>query len=152
MEQRPQVRIVDVFPTLAAATELARASRHPHVGSEHLALLALDGPHGIEAMAAEAGIDVAGIRPALEGCCISPKRDAEPAVTLRLVRLLAFAAQLALGERSSAIRPIDLVMVLIADQQAAAWAGLRSAGVTPDVLMAGLARRAMPIQPATRAN
>ena len=69
MNNGQSLNLVNVWPTLLAAAEEARRTRHPHIGSEHLALLALGGPDGIEAMANEAGLDATVIRAALEGCC-----------------------------------------------------------------------------------
>jgi ATP-dependent Clp protease ATP-binding subunit ClpA len=141
MNNGQSLNLVNVWPTLLAAAEEARRTRHPHIGSEHLALLALGGPDGIEAMANEAGLDATVIRAALERCCEATPIDGEPAITPRTARMLAFAAQVALIERAPEIRPVDLIAVFLNDPGAVAWRGLMAVGVGPDILASGISRR-----------
>jgi ATP-dependent Clp protease ATP-binding subunit ClpA len=141
METGHDLSLVNVWPTLLAASEEARRTRHPHIGSEHLALLALDGPDGIEAMAIESGLDASAIRAAIEACCDAAPTDDEPVVTPRTARMVAFASQIALIEHAPEIRPVDLIAVLLNDPGAIAWRGLMAAGVGPDVLSSGMTRR-----------
>jgi ATP-dependent Clp protease ATP-binding subunit ClpA len=141
VNSEPSLNLVNVWPTLLAAAEEARRTAHPHIGSEHLALLALGGPDGIEAMAAEGGLDASVIRAALEACCEAEPVTREAAITPRTARILAYAAQLALVARAPEIRPIDLIMVLLNDPLAIAWRGLLNAGISPDILASGVNRR-----------
>jgi ATP-dependent Clp protease ATP-binding subunit ClpA len=143
MNNGQSLNLVNVWPTLLAAAEEARRTRHPHIGSEHLALLALGGADGIEAMAIESDLDATVIRGAIEACCDAAPVDGEPAVTPRTARMLAFAAQVALVEQAPEIRPVDLIAVLLNDPGAIAWRGLMTAGVGPDVLVSGLSRRSL---------
>jgi ATP-dependent Clp protease ATP-binding subunit ClpA len=141
MNSEQPLNLVNIWPTLLAAAEEARRTRHPHIGSEHLALLALGGPDGIEAMAIEGGLDATKIRAAIEACCDATPIDGEPAVTPRTARMLAFAAQVALVEHAPEIRAVDLIAVFLNDPGAIAWRGLMTAGVGPDILASGLSRR-----------
>jgi len=119
----------DPRPALAAMFREAEAANHPHVGSEHVALVALDGPGGFAEIAARAGLDPAGLRPALQACCRSPMTMGEPGLTFRTAALVAVAAQFALLDRSQAVRPSDLVTALLGAPRAMAWAGLTVAGL-----------------------
>jgi hypothetical protein len=119
----------------------AQAANHPHVGSEHVALAALDGPGGFAEIAARAGLDPAGLRPALQACCTRPLSGGEPGLTFRTATLVAIAAQFALLDRSRTVRPSDLVAALLGAPQAMAWAGLTVAGL--DHGLAVETRRAM---------
>jgi ATP-dependent Clp protease ATP-binding subunit ClpA len=141
MQRGQSLNLVNVWPTMLAAAEEARRTRHPHIGSEHLALLALSGSDGIEAMAIEGGLDASVIRAAIETCCDAAPGDTEPVVTPRTARTMAFAAQVALIEHAPEIRPVDVIAVLLNDPGAIAWRGLMTAGVGPEVLAAGLTRR-----------
>jgi len=131
----------DPRPALAAMFREAEAANHPHVGSEHVALAALDGPGGFAEIATRAGLDPAGLRPALGACCPSPMTMGEPGLTFRTAALVAVAAQFALLDRSQAVRPSDLVAALVGAPRAMAWAGLTVAGL--DHGLAVETRRAM---------
>ena len=107
----------------------AEAANHPHVGSEHVALAALDGPGGFAEIATRAGLDPAGLRPAVGACCTRPLSSGEPGLTFRTATLVAVAAQFALLDASRAVRPSDLVAALLGAPRAMAWAGLTVAGL-----------------------
>ena len=135
------LRIVDPMPTLARLGGLAADARHSHIGTEHLAILALPGPDGIEAMVAEAGIDPAPLRHALETCCTMIETDDEPRITPRTAALLAVASQLAMADGSGEIQPLHLAFVLLGVPDAIAWRGLGAVGATRDVIADGIQRR-----------
>ncbi len=119
----------DPRPALGAMFHEARAANHPHVGSEHVALAALDGPGGFVEIAVHARLDPAGLRPSLLNCCTWPPRDGEIGLTSRATTLVAIAAQFALLDGSRAVRPCDLVAALTGAPQAMAWAGLTATGL-----------------------
>ena len=119
----------DPRPALGGMFHEARVANHPHVGSEHVALAALDGPGGFAEIAVQARLDPAGLRPSLLNCCSRPPRDGEVGLTSRAATLVAVAAQFALLDGSRAIRPCDLVAALMGAPQAMAWAGLTAAGL-----------------------
>ena len=137
--------LVDTGPMLRAAVRLAMPGRHPHVGSEHIALLAIDGPDGIGAFAEEAGLRARAVQFALFGCCSSapvPRAtDDEPGITPRSVGLLATAAQAAAAAGHAEIGPPHLAVALLTEPGAIAWSGLRAGGATLEVVLDGLARR-----------
>jgi Response regulator containing CheY-like receiver, AAA-type ATPase, and DNA-binding domains len=122
-------RVADPRGVLAAMFREAEAAAHPHVGSEHVALAAVEGPGGFAEIAARAGLDPAGLRAALLGCCTTPESDGERGLTFRTAMLVAVAAQLALVDQSPTVRSLDLVAALLGTPQAMAWAGLTSAGL-----------------------
>ncbi len=134
----------DIAPTLDALTAIARRLGDRHVGSEQLALLALPGPDGIEAMAREAGRDPAPIERSLETCCGGsyPGDEADiPPVTVRTHRMVERAAELAALDGSPEIGSVHLAATLLAEPNARAWRGLREARVGFGVLLDGLERR-----------
>jgi len=140
-----KVRLVDVTPVLRAACAEAMRTGHPHIGSEHLAMLALPGPDGLVAIALEAGIDATGAAEDLAQCCHdllgSLDQGTEPRLTPRTARLAACAAQLAVLERSFVIQPVNLAAALLSEPGAVAWMGLLAAGITPAVVATGIERR-----------
>lgn len=119
----------DPRPALGAMFHVARAANHPHVGSEHVALAALDGPGGFAEIAVQARLDPAGLRPSLLSCCSRPPSDDEIGLTSRAAMLVAIAVQFALLDGSRTVRPCDLVAALMGAPQAMAWAGLTAAGL-----------------------
>jgi ATP-dependent Clp protease ATP-binding subunit ClpA len=140
--------LVDVHPVLREACAEAMRTGHPHVGSEHLALIALSGPDGLLAMAAEAGVDALNVKQCLLDCCHdavgSTDRATEPRITPRTSRMVAGAAQMALLDGSEQIGPIHLAATLLLEPGAIAWTGLVAAGITPAMVYAGLERRQPP--------
>ena len=137
------LRIVNPMPTLAKLGGLAADARHSHIGTEHLAILALPGPDGIEAMVAEAGIDPTPLRRALETCCTMIETDDEPRITPRTAALLSVASQLAMADGSDDIEPVHLASVLLSVPDAVAWRGLAAVGATHAVIAEGIRRRAL---------
>jgi hypothetical protein len=135
--------IVDITPVLRAAVAIAIADHHAHVGSEHLAILALDGPDGINAMAREAGIDPSSLPTTLRSNCNEPAGtdDPEPRATPRTARMLSVAAQRAAMDGAEAISPIHLASSLLDELGAVAWRGLGAVNITPIVLLDGMERR-----------
>lgn len=137
-------QLIDVMPVLRAACAQAIEAGHPHIGSEQLALLALPGPDGLEAIAREAGVDPTSAA-SVRTCCTSRlgagEAAREPRITPRTARLCAFAAQLALLDGSTSIDPLHLAAALLEEPGAVAWAGLRAAGITPDIVLSGILRR-----------
>ena len=124
--------VADPRPVLAAMFAEAAATGHPHVGSEHVALAALNGPGGFSEIATRARLDPAGLRPALLACCTTPASDGEHGergLTFRTATLMAVAAQLAVLDQAPAVRPGDLVAALLGTPHAMAWAGLTAAGL-----------------------
>jgi len=124
--------VADPRPVLAAMFAEAAATGHPHVGSEHVALAALNGPGGFAEIAALARLDPAGLRPALLACCTTPASDGEQGergLTFRTATLVAVAAQLAGLDQAPTVRPSDLVAALLGTPHAMAWAGLTAAGL-----------------------
>ena len=99
------------------------------MGSEHVALAALDGPGGFAEIAVQARLDPVGLRPSLLNCCPRPPRDIEIGLTSRAAMLVAVAAQFALLDGSGAVRPCDLVAALLGAPQAMARAGLTAVGL-----------------------
>ena len=102
------------------------------MGSEHVALAALNGPGGFAEIATLARLDPAGLRPALLACCTTPASDGEHGergLTFRTATLVAVAAQLAGLDQAPAVRPGDLVAALLGTPHAMAWAGLTAAGL-----------------------
>jgi hypothetical protein len=135
--------IVDITPVLREAVAIAIADHHAHVGSEHLAILALDGPDGINAMAREAGLDPSSLPMTLRSNCneTAGAGDPEPRATPRTARMLSVAAQRAAMDGAEAISPIHLASSLLDELGAVAWHGLGAVNVTPIVLLDGIERR-----------
>jgi ATP-dependent Clp protease ATP-binding subunit ClpA len=107
----------------------AEAAGDPHVGSEHLALAALDGPSGLHEIAAAAGVAPELLRDALLTCCPHPKVAGEAGATVRVTRLVAIATHAAMTEGSRQVESRHLVRALLAAPGAVAWTGLASAGL-----------------------
>lgn len=131
-DSRPTT-IINPWPVINAIRAEAAKSAHLHVGSEHVALAALGGPDGLEAMAAKVGLDPRTLRPALETCCLTPP-VAEPAkahLTPRVAAIVAVAAQLAQAEGVSEIRARHLVGGLFLHPDCIAWRALASVGLGP---------------------
>jgi ATP-dependent Clp protease ATP-binding subunit ClpA len=129
--------LVDVMPVLAWCTRAAQRASHPHVGTEHLALAALDGPGGLGEIARLVGVDPADVRARLETVCTESRLgacDDEARATPRVVRMLAGVAQLALLEGEPRVLPRHLVAMLLSDTGSVAWAALRAAGLPPEVV------------------
>lgn len=135
-----QIRLVDPMPVLGRAYREAQRTHHEHVGSEHLALAALGGDDGLEAIARAVGTDPAAVRPALEGCCTMTVELERPTITPRTARMLALAPQMALVDGSGTIASRHLVMVLLGHPSVMAWRGLLAAGLDPQLVSVGLAR------------
>lgn len=137
--------LVDVGPVFREACAEAMRTGHPHIGSEHLALLALPGPDGLLAMAAEAGVSASDAAQRLLACCHdavgATDKATEPRITPRTARMVAGAAQLAILDRSWQIGPMHLAAALFLEPGAVAWTGLVAAGITPAMVFAGLERR-----------
>ena len=117
---------------------------HPHIGSEHLALAAMEGPAGLWAIAADAGLDRELIAPALAACCsdhVARSIPGTPAITPRTASIAATAAQLAWADGAAEIESPHLLRALLEEPGAIAWWGLRQAGITPAMVFDGLVRR-----------
>jgi ATP-dependent Clp protease ATP-binding subunit ClpA len=135
------VALVDVLPVLRICAAEAARTAHEHIGTEHLALAAMDGPDGLASIARAAGVDPVPLRALLSTCCVHARLgacDDEPRATPRVVRMLAVAAQMALLEREPAIRARHLVAVLLGEPGAVAWQGLCAAGLDPVTVRAGV--------------
>jgi hypothetical protein len=135
--------LLDVRDVLRLASARSPAD-HPHVGSEHLALAALDGRSGLWAIATDAGIDRDLIAPALTACCtdhVVRGNDLGQAITPRTAAIVATAAQLAWADGAAEIDASHLLRALLEEPGAVAWWGLRQAGVTPAMVFDGLVRR-----------
>ncbi len=137
--------LVDVLPVLGFCIRQAAETSHEHVGTEHLALAAVDGVGGFAELARVSGLDPTQLGGALRHCCTHPRMgacDDEPRPTPRVVRLLAAAAQIAFAEGERELRAGHLVRVLLMEPGAVAWSGLARAGLSPAVVRAGIARLA----------
>ena len=134
--------LVDVLLVLAWCTRAASEANPSHVGTEHLALAALDGPDGLGAVAALLGVDPETVRARLLSVCTESRVgacDDEPRATPRVVRMLAGAAQLALLNGEPQVRPRHLVTMLLSDTGSVAWSALRAAGLAPDTVASAVA-------------
>ncbi len=146
--------LIDVTPVMRAACTLAMREGHPHVGSEHLARLAIPGPGGLLEVAAAAGLecDATAIDLALATCCTdragTTDRATEPRLTPRTARMAAVAAQCALVDGSGAIAARHLVAALLREPDAIAWRGLALLGLS----CAAVARMDVSLRGAARAG
>jgi CheY-like chemotaxis protein len=131
----------DPRPVLERMRAEAAASRHGHVGSEHVALAAIDGPGGLADLARSAGRDPAGLRSALEQCCRRPPAYAEPGLTPRVAVMLSIASQLASRQGTDDIRPEHLIAALLTAPSCAAWGGLTAAGLDLQTVVRTLRKR-----------
>ena len=130
--------LADPGRVLSAMMREARSTGHPHVGTEHIALAALEGPGGFHELATSSGLDPKALRPSLVACCVEPASRREPGLTSRAAGILAVAAQLAVLDGASEVRSRDLVAALITVSNATAWAGLASAGLDRSLVIEAL--------------
>lgn len=139
--------LVEIRDVLAAAMALSPRN-HPHVGSEHLALVAWEGPGGFAEIARDNGVDALRLASILGNCC--PDRlerpvGVEPAITVRTATAVAVASQIAMADGAPSITPGHLILALLEDPGAIAWRGVRLAGLTLAQVYDGvLARRVGP--------
>jgi len=134
-------RLIDVRDVLRLAASHSPEG-HPHIGSEHVALAALDGPRGLRSIATDAGLDPDRITPALLGCCTDQiERSLDhPEITPRTAVMAALAAQAAWADGAPKIGSEHLLRALLEEPGAIAWAGLRAAGLTPAIIFDALVR------------
>jgi CheY-like chemotaxis protein len=121
----------DIARVLDQATEIAARTSHPHVGPEHLALMALDGPDGFKAVASRAGVDPSKLAKVLANCCPDTDDVGNAEATDSTISVLARAAQLARLEGSQRIRSGHLVVALLQEPNAILWIGLTALGLRP---------------------
>lgn len=137
--------LADPSDTIAAATKLAAVQRHPHVGSEHIGLLAMAGSGGLAAIAAAEGIVAAAVGRSLASCCsVRPSAIgsmADPHLTPRAIRLIAVSSQLAGADGSPTIEAVHLTRALLEEPDSIAWRGLLRARLTPIQVLDSLHRK-----------
>jgi ATP-dependent Clp protease ATP-binding subunit ClpA len=113
-----RVRVLD------RATEIAARTSHPHVGLEHVAMVALEGPDGLRAIAARAGVSPSRLATVLAECCPDPDGIGHPDATDATLSVLARAGQLAHLDGSTRIGSRHLVAALVHESAATLWIGL----------------------------
>ena len=123
--------VADIARVLSLATEIAARTSHPHVGPEHVALVAIDGPDGLRAIATRADVNPSRLAKVLEDCCPDHEAAGKAEATEETFSLLARAAQLARLEGSGQIRSRHLVLALLHDPTATPWVGLAALGLRP---------------------
>ena len=121
---------------------------HPHVGSEHLALVAWEGPDGLAAIARDAGVDALRLASTIRNCCtdtLDRPMTSEPPITARTAAAAAMASQIAMADGLAEIGSGHLLLALLEEPGAIAWRGVRLGGLTLTGVYDGvMARRTSP--------
>lgn len=147
MDARPRT-FADPGRSLVRMYRVAERAGDPHVGSEHLALAAIEGPGGLREIAARAGVDPDQLPRALAGCCPHPKVTGDAGATFRVARLVAIASHMASIEDCCDVQPRHLVQALLTTPIAVAWRGLAAAGLDHRTVRHALALTEKASQPA----